>query len=44
MLILELHLSDSGYKENIKAEIFEMIGKIKGRSAKASVVWKYIVQ
>jgi len=32
------------YEANIEAEIFEMIGKIKGRSAKAPVIRKYVKQ
>ena len=36
--------SYSRYEAHIKAEIFEMIGKIKGRPAETPVIWKHIKQ
>ena len=36
--------SDSGYKANVKTEIFEMVGEVKWRSAQTPVIWKYVKQ
>ena len=34
--------SDSRNEADIKAEIFKMIGKVKGSAAKAPVIWEHI--